>query len=211
MVVFWKELEVEEKETGETKRPPVIRYYRVFNADQCEGVAPPETPDSAAVPPLEFEPIAEAERIVAGYGGPAIRHGGNVASYRPIVDVVDMPEAERFVSAEAYYATLFHEFGHSTGHSSRLDRGLDTAIAPFGSADYSREELVAEMASAFLCGHAGIAPATLENAAAYIDGWLNALRGDQKLVVQTAGKAQRAADLILGVTFNANGSEHPNG
>lgn len=103
-----------------------------------------------------------------------------------------------FESEEAFYATLFHELAHSTGHSSRLNRGLDTAPAPFGSPDYSKEELVAEMASAFLCGHTGIDPATIDNAAAYLQGWISRLRDDKRLIIQAGGKAQRATDLILG-------------
>ncbi len=81
-----------------------------------------------------------------------------------------MPEACRFVDRESYYATLFHELVHSTGHSTRLDRGLDTDPSPFGSADYSKEEPVAEMGAAFLAAAAGISPATIEQSAAYIAG-----------------------------------------
>jgi antirestriction protein ArdC len=107
-----------------------------------------------------------------------------------------MPAPDAFLSEELYYATLFHELAHSTGHSSRLDRGLDTKLAPFGSADYSKEELVAEMAAAFLCGHTGIDPATLENQAAYLQGWIKRLKGDKRLVVQAGSHAMQAANRI---------------
>jgi antirestriction protein ArdC len=109
-----------------------------------------------------------------------------------------MPEPTRFASSEEYYSTLFHELAHSTGHSKRLDRKLDTDPKAFGSADYAKEELVAEMAAAFLCGHAGIKPAVIGNQAAYIHGWLKQLKDDKKLVVSAAASAQRAADWIRG-------------
>ena len=105
----------------------------------------------------------------------------------------------RFATCEAYYSTLFHELAHSTGHSSRLNRGLDTEPRPFGSPDYGREELIAEMAAAYLSAHASIEPVTIDNQAGYIQGWLKQLRGDKRLVIGAAGAAQRAADWIRSV------------
>ncbi len=201
MVVFWKLFETTDRETGELKEVPVMRYYRVFNLAQCDGI---EMPDAAAFEPLAFEPVEQAEAILAGYAdGPAIEHLGTKAFYRPARDMVRMPERERFTSTEEYYSTLLHELAHSTGHSKRLDRGLDTELAPFGSTEYGKEELVAEMASAFLSGHAGIEPATIENQAAYLGGWLRKIRGDKMLIVQAAGAAQKAADWILGQRYPA--------
>ncbi|MCA9068060.1 MAG: DNA primase, partial [Planctomycetaceae bacterium] len=113
-------------------------------------------------------------------------------------DTIEIAEPARFESRESYYATLFHECVHSSGHSKRLDRGLDTRLAPFGSPDYSREELVAEMGAAFLAAASGISPPTIEQSAAYIDGWRKKLTDDKKLVIAAAGAAQRAADWILG-------------
>src|ERR1017187_7270496 len=86
--------------------------------------------------------------------------------------------------------------GHSTGHASRLERFTE-APAPFGSADYSREELIAELGAAFLCSEAGIAPPVIENQAAYLAGWLKALKTDRRAIVVAAAQAERAADLIL--------------
>lgn len=197
LVVFWKQLTVEDKEAGKDKLVPLLRHYRVFNTEQCDDIEHPEEDQEKRV--REFQPIAEASSIVEGYDGPSVQHGGHRAFYRPKTDEVQLPEPGRFTTDESYYATLLHELTHSTGHSSRLDRGLDTELAPFGSPDYSREELVAEMGAAFLCGHAGIEPAILGNAAAYIQGWLGRLKDDKRLVVQAAGAAQKAADLILGV------------
>ncbi len=92
---------------------------------------------------------------------------------------------------------------HSTGHASRLNRDIGTKISPFGSPDYSKEELVAEMGSAFLCAASGISPPTIDQSAAYIDGWRKKLKDDKRLVIQAAGQGQRAVDYIRGVTFEA--------
>ena len=202
LVVFWKRYATKDKATGEEKVVPVIRHYNVFNAEQCEGIEAPDAvrPDPDAEP---FEPIAQAEKIVAGYtGGPVIEHGGGQAFYRPLEDKVRIATPDRFESSGSYYATLFHELAHSTGHSSRLDRGLDQKLAPFGSTDYSKEELVAEMGAAFLAATAGISPPTIDQSAAYIEGWRKKLKGDKKLIVQAAGAGQRAADHILGVSWD---------
>ncbi len=196
MIVFWKQYETKDEKTGEPVTVPVLRYYNVFNVEQCDGIP---VPDAPAFEPSVLSPVEAAERIIAGYpAGPAIEHRGSSACYLPRQDAVHIPEPTRFASTTDYYATLFHELAHSTGHSTRLDRGLDTDLAPFGSPDYGREELVAEMGAAFLCGHAGITPATIGNNAAYIGGWIKTLKGDKRLAIAAAGAAQRAADWILG-------------
>ena len=200
MVVFWKAYEARDKDTNELVTVPVLRHYNVFNLEQCEGITAPDAPSQLEQQPEPFVPIGAAEAISRDYrGGPDVQHVGGQAFYVPAADAVKIPESSRFVSVEAYYATLFHELAHSTGHSSRLDRGIDTNLAPFGSPDYGREELVAEMAASFLCGHAGITPATIENNAAYIGGWIKTLKGDKRLAVVAAGAAQRAADWIRNV------------
>jgi antirestriction protein ArdC len=196
MVVFWKQYETTDRESGEPVNVPVLRYYNVFNAEQVDGIG---IPDAVKFEPLDFKPIEAAEAIAKGYaGGPAIEHGGQQACYQASTDTIRLPEPARFASCEEYYSTLFHEQSHSTGHSSRLDRKLDTAPMPFGSPDYGKEELVAEMSAAFLCGHAGIQPSVITNQAAYIGGWLKQLKLDKKLVISAAGQAQRAADWIRG-------------
>jgi len=196
LVIFWKQYEVTDEETGEPKNVPVLRYYNVFNVTQCEGIA---VPDAATFTPIDFKPIDAADAIVKAYAdAPVIEHGGTRAFYRPSTDVVRLPEPTRFASCEEYYSTKFHELGHSTGHSKRLDRKLDTDPQPFGSPDYSKEELVAEMAAAFLSAYAGIQPVTIENQAAYVGGWLKQIRQDKKLVITAAGAAQKASDYIRG-------------
>jgi len=134
---------------------------------------------------------------VCGYrDGPTIEHGGGRAFYLPSTDGVRIPEPGRFENAESHYATLFHELVHSTGHRKRLDRGLGRALRPFGSPDYSKEELVAEMGAAFLAAVAGISSPTIEQSAAYIDGWRSVLRADKKIVIKAAREGQKAADWI---------------
>lgn len=194
-VIFWKELTVTDEETGKPKKIPVLRHYNAFNACQTEDVAYP----AIEQPEVAFEPLEQAEQLVTGYSGaPAITHGGSRACYSPLTDQVHIPAPERFVDRESYYTTLFHELAHSTGHSSRLDRGLDTKLAPFGTPTYAKEELVAEFAAAGLSAATGIAPAVVDNSAAYIAGWLKALKSDKKLVVHAAGAGQKAVDWIAG-------------
>jgi antirestriction protein ArdC len=121
-------------------------------------------------------------------------------AYLPTRDIIEMPEMDRFESPEAYYAAFFHEMTHWTGHSSRLNRPGITEPVRFGSERYSREELTAEMGSAFLCAMAGIDMPVLDNSAAYIAGWLRHIRNGSAVdVVRAAGDAQRAADWLMGV------------
>ncbi|WP_153558149.1 ArdC family protein [Roseimaritima sediminicola] len=206
LVVFFKMYATTDKETGEPIEIPMLKHFTAFNVEQVDGIdapdAPKEDPDAAP-----FEPLAEAERIVAGYKlKPGIRHdGGRRAFYRPPTDSVHMPKQERFENRETYYSTLFHELTHSTGHSDRLNRGLDTNLAPFGSPDYSREELVAEMGAAFLCAASGISPPTIKQSASYLQSWIEVLKGDKRLVVGAASAAQKAADLILDEEFTKAG------
>jgi antirestriction protein ArdC len=112
MVVFWKQYDTTDRKTGKPIRVPVLRYFNVFNVEQCEGIATGES--SAAAEPRGCEPIQAAEAIAKGYAdGPAVEHHGHRAFYRPAVDAVTMPEPAAFTSIEAYHATLFHELSHN--------------------------------------------------------------------------------------------------
>jgi len=195
LVVFWKMVEVEDKETGEKRERPFLRYYRVFNVEQCEGI---ETPESESAE-REFNPIDRCNRIIADMPDPPrLQHLHQAAWYKVREDLVNLPRPATFESPEEYYSTAFHELAHSTGHTSRLDRPSLTDMAPFGTCNYSREELVAEMTAAMLCGVTGIVNRTIDQSAAYVQGWLRKLRGDKRLVVQAAAQAQKAADFIQG-------------
>jgi antirestriction protein ArdC len=196
-VIFWKidTVEKTDSESGERTRGKrfILRYYNVFNVEQCDGIAV----DSETVS-HPFEPIERCESVVGSMPKrPMIEHAENRAFYRPSTDRVNMPRPERFTQPAEYYSTLFHELTHATGHVSRLDRKGITELAAFGSSTYSKEELVAEMGAAFLCGHCGIEQSTLENSAAYIGNWLKRLRDDRTLIVFAAAQAQKAADFIL--------------
>lgn len=207
LVTFWKMYDTKDKESGELISIPVLKHFTAFNLEQVNGIEIPHAPTSP-LPGEEFAPVPSALAIVDGYRDkPTIEHQGLRALYRPSEDLVRIPRPSQFEPRDEYYSVLFHELSHSTGHSSRLNRGLDTDPKPFGSPDYSREELVAELSSAFLCAVAGISPPTVENAASYIQSWVNVLKGDKRLVVAAAGAAQKSADWILGEPFNAAASD----
>ena len=198
LVVFWKTFKGEDAQ-GREKTIPMLRHFNVFNVAQADGC---ELEPMAERP--AFDPIASAEAILEGMpNAPKLTHdGGNRAYYVPAWDSVHMPERDLFPEREHYYGTAFHELVHSTGHASRLNRPEVAEMGPsrsFGDEDYSREELVAEFGAAMLCGTAGIMPATIDQSAAYIAGWLKALRNDKKLAVSAAGRAQKAADYIRGI------------
>lgn len=198
-IVFWKRITVEDKETGKTKNFPLLKHFYVWNVEQVDGLTLPELE--------EFKPnaqLTECENIVRNMvNAPEINHGGDRAYYLPSADKIQMPLLERFKNSEAYYGTLFHELGHSTGHSSRLNRPEVTQAAKFGDENYSREELVAELCSAFLCQAAGI-DNDQENTTAYVKGWLGALKNDPTMIVWAAGRAAKAADYILGNNVQAS-------
>ena len=154
---------------------------------------------AAAHESSEFTPIDKAARIVDSMPNPpVIEYGKDAAYYSPTQDRIGMPNPERFTSSESFFATVYHEASHWSGHPSRLARFSLDDPAIFGSESYSQEELVAELTSAFLCGEAGISPSTIDQSAAYLSGWLDRLRGDKKLIVIASAQAQKAADLILG-------------
>ena len=120
------------------------------------------------------------------------------AYYSPANDTIGMPDSNRFETADHYHATLFHELVHSTGHEKRLKRASIMERNGYGSEPYGKEELIAEMGSAFLCGYAGIVDRTIDSSAAYLEGWLKQLKEDKTLIVHAAAQAQKAADFILG-------------
>lgn len=179
---------------GEDRRFLVARFYKVWNIQQTD------IEWAAEITNNENDSIESAESIVSNWENkPEIKHGYNHAAYAPILDVVQMPTIEAFSNSESYYATLFHELTHSTGHASRLNReGLSSPT--FGSDTYAFEELIAEFGAAFLCANAGIDNSGLQhNSAAYLKGWSNKLRESPKMLIQAASKAQIAADSIMGM------------
>jgi len=192
-VVFWKVYNREDPETGEAEKRFVLRQYTVFNAAQLDGVAIPEI----TVLAHRFTPIERCAHLVdAMPQRPTILHGHPRACYTPATDTLHLPHPTCFQSPEAYYATVWHELVHSTGHRSRLNRRTLTDRCLFGDPTYAKEELVAEMGAAYLCGVCGIANATLATSAAYLQSWMQVLRHDPTMLVHAAAQAQKAADYI---------------
>lgn len=194
-ILYWNFPSKEEQEDGKF---PFCRFYQVWNVEQVSGIEGHEKLKIGEG--VQFSPIEEAEKIVAGYRGPEIRHGGSRACYTPSADKVSMPEREAFETPEAYYSTLFHELTHSTGHRNRLARDGVANHARFASHEYSQEELVAEMGAAMLCGHAGI-EADVDNTAAYLDHWLRKLKREPTMLCAAGGEAQKAVDYIRGIRW----------
>ena len=170
--------------TGEDveREIPFLKGYTVFNVEQIEGL--PDIYYAKAESKLTpVERIARAEAFFAHMTG-TLRHGGNRAYYAQELDYVQMPPIEAFRDAESYYATLAHEFVHSTKHPSRLQR--DFGRKSWGDEGYAREELVAELGSAFLCADLELTPEVRDDHAGYIAPWLEALQNDKRCVVQAA-------------------------
>lgn len=196
MVVFWRWIEEEDEDTKEKKKIPLLRYYNVFHIDQCEGIAPKYVKGM----PCVACPQEEAENVIVDYvgrSGLTFRHEeGDRAYYTPSTDTVTLPIMDQFESVAEYYSTAFHELTHSTGHASRLNR-LSKVVC-FGSEEYSKEELVAEIGAATLVSRTGFeTESSFKNSAAYIQSWLKALNSDKRMIVSAAGKAEKAVKLIM--------------
>ena len=176
----------------------VIKSYRVFNAEQCDGLPKeyypiPQTEDEKKGQ-YEINPTAEA--IIHDYlNNATIKLENGSPAYSPSCDTIYMPRQSKFDSYDSYISTMFHEMAHSTGAAHRLDR-LNTANAARYSKAYGLEELVAEMSSAQLCGLIG-ANSQIDNSAAYINGWMQSIREEPRIVWQAATRAERATNYIL--------------
>lgn len=207
-VVFWQVRE--DKDDADRKRF-LLRYYKVWNVEQCDGIPAkliPEKDDSAPVV------INAAEEIVASVerwqpSAPTVKRTANAQPrYSPKSDTVHLPLAKQFKSAEANYKTTFHELVHASGTKDRLNRKGIVEFDRFGSDQYAFEELVAELGAAFLCGRTGIAnDAVIANSAAYLEHWAKVLRENPRWIVFAGSQAGKAADYIL--TGKLNGHDEP--
>jgi len=192
-VVFWKVYDRDDPKTGDQEQRFVLRQYTVFNAAQLDGVAIP----AITVLAHRFTPIERCAQLVdAMPHRPAIIEGHQRAFYKPATDTLHMPSPACFHCPEAYYSTLYHELVHAAGHPSRLNRTTLTDLCLFGDPTYAKEELVAEMSAAYLCGVCGIANVTLDNSAAYLASWMQVLGDNPTMLVHAAAQAQKAADYI---------------
>lgn len=193
IVLYWSMFtpkDAQPDEEGNIKKVPILKYYFVWNREQIENL--PEKPQENTTP---LSPIEAGEEILTGYKDcPEILFGGDRALYSPSQDVIRCPDKSEFKDINEYYSTLFHELIHSTGNEKRLNRAKH---AFFGDCEYSKEELIAELGSAFLCSMAGISSkSTKRNNAAYLQGWLKALRNDMKLFFDAATYAGKAVEYI---------------
>lgn len=192
-IVFWSKVPRDRKnpDAGEFW---LLKHYRVYNAEQCEGLD---------LPPLEVptgeapEPDEAAEKVIETYGArlaKGVTYRGDQAYYNPSTDALVVPPREKFHGQAGMYGTIFHEIAHATGHESRLGRLKKTR---FGSTSYAAEELVAEITSAMVQTALGL-EVQYENNAAYCASWMKVLGEDEALIMSAAGEAFKAARDILG-------------
>lgn len=204
IIVFWKVLPVEEVQEDGTKiikQIPLLKYINVFHISQVEGVEPLQKEELN-----DIEPIEKAENILKDYWTRehiTVEHvKGDKAFYSPMRDLIQLPLFEQFKDANEYYSTAFHESVHSTMKESRCNRAEERKdkLVAFGSEDYSKEELVAELGSANLMNIIGIETRkSFRNSSAYIQSWLRVLKNDVKFIVSASSKAEKAVNYILNI------------
>ena len=206
VIVFWKML-AQKGESGDdkpVKSRPILRYYNVFHISNVEGVDPLPTE-----PLHDTNPLENAQMVFDDYvGRERIKTESslsNRAFYSPARDLIHLPDIRQYENASDYYSVVFHEATHSTGHRKRLSRFSEyTSIAPFGSEDYSKEELIAELGSAAILNMLGLETSeTFQNSSAYIQSWICALKNDSRFIVSASSKADKAVHYILGKEMDA--------
>ena len=224
-VFFWKQLPVDKRdaegnlvtdENGKVEKAliPFLRYYTVFHIDDTEGLkakwADKTKEQELLIADEHAELIDEADEVLMDYIDRehiTLKRDGtsDEAYYQPALDRIVIPNIKQFKSAAEYYSTAFHESVHSTGHSSRLDRFSKQKSHAFGSSDYSKEELVAEIGAASILHSIGISTeGSFRNSVAYLQSWMKALRNDPKMIVSAASKAEKAVAFIFGDNANAD-------
>jgi antirestriction protein ArdC len=209
-VVYWKFIQAKTPENGDqedqVRRIPLLRSYTVFNAEQVGW--PDESPHAPGLddqdPDTHLDEHEAAFTLIEATGAD-IRHGGDRACYSPSADMIRLPAPGRFAQPGDYYATALHELAHWTGHEARLGRDL---TGRFGSESYAAEELVAELAAAFLSADLGI-PGQLQHAE-YIGSWIKVLRADKRAIFTAARHAQEAADFLAGASAGLDDDEAQN-
>jgi len=207
IIIFWKYLPQDKREDTEQEQrsKALLRYYRVFNIAQCDGL-----PEVLSIPfdHYEISRMGACEEIIERMPNcPDIKHTKHQACYDPLKDVISMPKQGTFATPESYYGTLFHELIHSTGHQSRLNRRGIVEDHNYASIPYSMEELIAEIGACYLNSVAGIIDKEFDNSVAYIKGWIDVLRNDKRMIVFASGQAQRAVEYILNVQTSVKSEE----
>lgn len=169
---------------------PFAKWISIFNRDQVEGLPEKEQADSPCI-----EVQADISSSVNKYldaEGIELIFKGDEAYYSRTKDLVCLPDITRFHSTDGYWATLMHELAHSTGHKDRLNRAFGT----FGSPEYAFEELVAELASSFMCSRLGLS-GDLEGHASYLNSWIELLKNDDKAIFKASALAEKATKYIF--------------
>lgn len=199
-ICYWNvaRKEVENGENGELTEKKIfyLKTYTVFNSEQIQGIEFPSIHNTTGG--VTFE---SAEQLISKYeGGPSVSHSNRAdgAYYVPAEDKIMLPQKASFKNTSGYYSTLFHELAHSTGHAKRLNREGVTNYDRFGSEQYSMEELIAEMSACFMLSMCGLSENITTNNQAYINGWIEKLQSDPKVLFQASKEAQKACEFILG-------------
>lgn len=183
-VVFMSTFKKKDNEDDKSKTISFLKYHTVFKIEDIDGIT------VELYNPIKYE----AESVINNFANcPKIIHIGSQPCYIPSSDTIEIPDKKYFKSSEYYYGTLFHEIGHSTGHDKRLNRKLK---GKDNIKSYSKEELTAELTSAFLYQYCGINK-PIDNTTSYIYNWLKVLKNDKTILVQSASQAQKACDYIL--------------
>ena len=174
------------------------RYYRVFNLDFVEGLDD-KWEENKGIEGTIFEPRENADLIYTNMiNKPTLRHAGDRAFYQPSKHHIQMPLQSSFDDSDSYYKVLFHELVHSTGHEDLLNRKTLVSSSGFGSTNYSKEELVAEMGCMFLCAVLDLEPKDNKvNSQAYINGWVKKLKEQPKMILQASTQSEKAVEYIL--------------
>jgi antirestriction protein ArdC len=193
-VILYKPIKIRNKETGEPETIPLLKAFSIFNADQVDGYEAPAIVDDIDHTKLE-QPDTLADQLASRAGCDVRFSDPDRAFYSPAHDFVNMPRATQFGTVEDYAATLLHELTHWTGHSARMDR--DLTLMSNGSKDYAKEELVAELGAAMMCGSLGITAAPREDHAKYLAVWMQRLKDEPKVIFSAAAKANQAAEWIF--------------
>ena len=195
MIVYFKLIEIKELDaTGQPKKIPMLKHYTVFNAEQCENYV--AEPVEIVEDSTELERVIEADTFFKKTGARIRYINQDRAYYSPLDDEVCLPKIDGFINAQRYYSTLGHEVVHWTGHKTRLDRHK---MGGFGSPEYAKEELVAELGAAFLCAQLGIDNEPRADHATYLNSWMKVLKEDKKAFVKACSQATKSLDFLNGL------------
>jgi len=191
-IIFFKMQEIEETKNNEQvlKKIPLLRSYVVFNVDQLDDFDY-STLETNCI--NENERIANCDTYIKNTHAKVNEIEGDRAYYSPIKDEIVVPTLNQFNDSVSFYGTVLHELVHWSGNKKRLDR---LTSAPFGSDEYAKEELIAELGAIFLCNQLGIETTPRDDHSQYLNSWISALNDDVRLIYKASSKAQKALDYL---------------